>query len=136
MKGYLDDPAATAEAVDADGWLRTGDLGSLDGRGLLRISGRKKDMFTVGGFNVYPAEVEGCLLAHPAVAQAAVVGVPDARLGQVARAYVVRRGPVSEEELIAWSRDRIAGYKAPRSVAFLAELPLNATGKVMKERLS
>nr|BFE38651.1 FadD3 family acyl-CoA ligase [Actinomadura rugatobispora] len=135
MKGYLDDPAATADAVDADGWLHTGDLGTLDEKGLLRISGRKKDMFIVGGFNVYPAEVEGCLLEHPAVAQAAVVAVPDARLGQVGRAFVVRRGQVSEEELIAWSRDRIAGYKAPRSVAFLEELPLNATGKVMKERL-
>ena len=135
MRGYLDDPEATAEAVDADGWLRTGDLGSLDDGGRLKIIGRKKDMFIVGGFNVYPAEVEDFLMEHPAVAQAAVIGVPDERLGQVCKAFVVPREPVAEEELIAWSRERMAGYKAPRSVAFREELPLNATGKVMKDRL-
>ena len=135
MCGYLDDPAATAEAVDADGWLRTGDLGELDGRGRLRIVGRKKDMFVVGGFNAYPAEIEGQLMRHPSVAQAAVVGVPDERLGQVGKAFVVRRGPVEAAELIAWSRERMAGYKVPRTVEFLAELPLNAAGKVMKDRL-
>jgi acyl-CoA synthetase (AMP-forming)/AMP-acid ligase II len=135
MKGYLDDPAATAEAIDQDGWLHTGDLGSLDDRGHLRIVGRKKDMFIVGGFNAYPAEIEGYLLEHPAVAQAAVIGVPDERLGQVGKAFVVRDGPVSAEELIAWSRERMAGFKVPRSVEFLHELPLNATGKVMKDRL-
>jgi HIP---CoA ligase len=135
MKGYLDDPAATAEAVDADGWLHTGDLGTLDGEGRLKIVGRKKDMFIVGGFNAYPAEIEGFLMEHPAVAQAAVVGVPDERLGQVGKAFVVRRGPLTEDELIAWSRDRMAGFKAPRHVAFLDELPLNATGKVMKDEL-
>jgi HIP---CoA ligase len=135
MKGYLDDPEATAEAVDADGWLHTGDLGTLDGEGRLKIVGRKKDMFIVGGFNAYPAEIEGFLMEHPAVAQAAVVGVPDERLGQVGKAFVVRRGPLTEDELIAWSRDRMAGFKAPRHVAFLDELPLNATGKVMKDEL-
>ncbi|GAA2737356.1 FadD3 family acyl-CoA ligase [Actinocorallia aurantiaca] len=135
MQGYLDDPAATAEAVDADGWLHTGDLGSLDEKGHLRIIGRKKDMFIVGGFNAYPAEIEGFLLEHPAVAQAAVIGVPDERLGQVGKAFVVPRGPVTEEKLIAWSRERMAGYKVPRSVVFLEELPLNATGKVMKDLL-
>ncbi|GAA0936688.1 FadD3 family acyl-CoA ligase [Actinocorallia libanotica] len=135
MRGYLDDPEATAEAVDADGWLRTGDLGSLDDGGRLKIIGRKKDMFIVGGFNVYPAEVEDFLMEHPAVAQAAVIGVPDERLGQVCKAFVVPREPVAEEELIAWSRERMAGYKAPRSVVFREELPLNATGKVMKDRL-
>ena len=135
MKGYLDDPEATAAAIDADGWLHTGDLGGVDARGLLRITGRKKDLIIVGGFNVPPAEVEGCLLEHPAVAQAAVVGVPDERLGQVCKAFVVRRGPVTERELIAWSRERIAGYKAPRYVEFLEELPLNATGKVDKAKL-
>jgi HIP---CoA ligase len=135
MKGYLDDPAATAEAIDQDGWLHTGDLGSLDDRGHLRIVGRKKDMFIVGGFNAYPAEIEGYLLEHPDVAQAAVIGVPDERLGQVGKAFVVRDGPVSAEELIAWSRERMAGFKVPRSVEFLHELPLNATGKVMKDRL-
>jgi len=135
MKGYLDDPVATAEAIDQDGWLHTGDLGTLDVRGHLRITGRKKDMFIVGGFNAYPAEIEAFLLEHPAVAQAAVIGVPDERLGQVGKAFVVRRAPVTAEELIAWSRERIAGFKAPRYVQFLPELPLNAAGKVMKDQL-
>ena len=135
MRGYLDDPAATAEAIDPDGWLHTGDLGSLDTRGHLRITGRKKDMFIVGGFNAYPAEIEAFLLEHPAVAQAAVIGVPDERLGQVGKAFVVRRAAVTAEELMAWSRERIAGFKAPRYVEFLPELPLNAAGKVMKDQL-
>jgi acyl-CoA synthetase (AMP-forming)/AMP-acid ligase II len=135
MQGYFDDPDATTATIDADGWLHTGDLGSLDLDGRLRINGRKKDMFIVGGFNAYPAEVEAFLLEHPAVAQVAVVGVPDERLGQVGRAYVVAKSPVSEAELVSWARDRMAGFKAPRSVRFLDELPLNATGKVMKDQL-
>lgn len=138
MQGYLDDPAATAEAIDADGFLHTGDLGEFTGSGRLRIVGRKKDMFIVGGFNAYPAEIEGFLLEHPAVAQAAVIGVPDERLGQVGKAFVVRKdgtGTLSAEELITWSRERMAGFKVPRYVEFLDELPLNATGKVMKDRL-
>jgi len=139
MQGYLDDPAATAEAVDADGWLHTGDLGTIDDTGRLRIVGRKKDMFIVGGFNAYPAEIEGFLLEHPAVAQAAVIGVPDDRLGQVGKAFVVRRhgqaGALSADDLTAWAKDRMAGFKVPRYVEFLDELPLNATGKVMKDQL-
>jgi acyl-CoA synthetase (AMP-forming)/AMP-acid ligase II len=152
MRGYLDDPAATAEAVDADGWLHTGDLGVIDAGGRLRILGRKKDMFIVGGFNAYPAEIEGFLLEHPAVAQAAVIGVPDERLGQVGKAFVVLAAPamadpagpapvgtapapVTPEDLIAWSRTRMAGYKVPRTIQFLDTLPLNATGKVMKDQL-
>jgi acyl-CoA synthetase (AMP-forming)/AMP-acid ligase II len=139
MQGYLDDPAATAEAIDADGWLHTGDLGTIDDTGRLRIVGRKKDMFIVGGFNAYPAEIEGFLLEHPAVAQAAVIGVPDDRLGQVGKAFVVLKGAdegrVTAEDLVSWSRDRMAGFKVPRYVEFLDELPLNATGKVMKDQL-
>ncbi len=135
MQGYLDDPKATAEAIDAEGWLHTGDLGSLDPEGRLRIDGRKKDMYIVGGFNVYPAEIEGFLTEHPSVAQAAVVGVPDERLGQVGRAYIVAEAPITADELIEWSRDRMAGFKVPRSVHFLDALPLNATGKVMKDQL-
>ncbi|WP_281259733.1 FadD3 family acyl-CoA ligase [Mycolicibacterium palauense] len=142
MQGYLDDPDATAEAIDGDGWLHTGDLGEFTDGGRLRIIGRKKDMFIVGGFNAYPAEIEGFLLEHPAVAQAAVIGVPDDRMGQVGRAYVVlkptrngRGGAPSEADLIAWSKERMAGYKVPRSVVFLEALPLNASGKVMKDRL-
>jgi HIP---CoA ligase len=138
MRGYLDDPIATAEAIDAEGWLHTGDLGQFTESGRLRIVGRKKDMFIVGGFNAYPAEIEGFLLEHPAIAQAAVIGVPDDRLGQVGKAFIVVKDgetAVSGEELVAWSRERMAGFKVPRFVEFLEELPLNATGKVMKDRL-
>jgi HIP---CoA ligase len=138
MQGYLDDPAATAEAIDVDGWLHTGDLGTIDDAGRLRIVGRKKDMFIVGGFNAYPAEIEGFLLEHPDVAQAAVIGVPDERLGQVGKAFIVvkdGRTAVGADELIAWSRGRMAGFKVPRFVEFLDQLPLNATGKVMKDDL-
>ena len=135
MAGYLDDPAATAEAIDGDGWLHTGDLGSFNDAGRLRIVGRKKDMFIVGGFNAYPAEIEGFLLEHPEVAQAAVIGIPDDRLGQVGRAFVVAKTTVSADDLLAWCRERMAGFKVPRSIEFRDELPLNATGKVMKDQL-
>ncbi|BBZ71895.1 FadD3 family acyl-CoA ligase [Mycobacterium paraseoulense] len=135
MQGYLDDPEGTAAAIDTDSWLHTGDLGRLDAAGRLRIDGRKKDMFIVGGFNAYPAEIEGYLLEHPAVAQAAVIGVPDDRLGQVGKAFVVTKTPVAESDLLIWCRERMAGFKAPRSIQFLDELPLNATGKVMKDQL-
>jgi len=139
MQGYLDDPIATAEAIDADGWLHTGDLGEFTDSGRLRIVGRKKDMFIVGGFNAYPAEIEGFLLEHPAIAQVAVIGVPDDRMGQVGKAFVVCRRDALEsasvDALITWSRERMAGYKVPRYVEFLDELPTNATGKVVKDRL-
>ncbi len=138
MQGYFDDPAATAEAIDSDRWLHTGDLGNFTASGRLRIVGRKKDMFIVGGFNAYPAEIEGFLMEHPAVAQAAVIGVPDERLGQVGKAFLVLKAgrEVLADELIDWSRDRMAGFKVPRFVEFLDVLPLNATGKVMKDQLS
>jgi HIP---CoA ligase len=135
MQGYLDDPDATAQAIDGDGWLHTGDLGNFTEAGRLRIVGRKKDMFIVGGFNAYPAEIEGFLLNHPAVVQAAVIGVPDERLGQVGKAFIVGKGPIDADELIGWCRDRMAGFKVPRSVVFLDALPLNATGKVVKDLL-
>jgi acyl-CoA synthetase (AMP-forming)/AMP-acid ligase II len=138
MQGYLDDPVATAEAIDGDGWLHTGDLGTLDEAGRLRIVGRKKDMFIVGGFNAYPAEIEGFLLEHPAIAQAAVIGVPDERMGQVGKAFIVTAagGPaISSDDVIEFSRGRMAGFKVPRYVEFLDKLPLNATGKVVKDDL-
>ena len=116
MRGYLDDPEETARAVDADGWLHTGDLGTLDERGYLRIVGRKKDMFIVGGFNAYPAEIENLLLGHPAVGRVAVVGMPDERLGEVGAAFVVV-APGEElrsDDLVAWARDAMANYKVPR----------------------
>ncbi len=137
MLGYFEDPVATAETVDAQGWLHTGDVGVLDERGYLRITDRLKDMFIVGGFNTYPAEIEQTLVRHAAVAEVAVIGVPDERLGEVGRAYVVRRPstPATEAELIEFCRERLANYKVPRSVVFLEELPRNATGKVLKREL-
>jgi acyl-CoA synthetase (AMP-forming)/AMP-acid ligase II len=137
MRTYLDDPEATAAALDADGWLHTGDLGTFDADGHLRIVGRSKDMFIVGGFNAYPAEIENLLLRHPAVAQAAVVGIPDERLGEVGMAFVVAApgAAVEPDVLIAWARDEMANYKVPRRVEVVAELPVNATGKVVKDEL-
>jgi HIP---CoA ligase len=137
MAGYLDDPAATATAIDGDGWLHTGDLGVVDDRGNLRIVGRSKDMFIVGGFNAYPAEIENALLRHPDVLQAAVIGIPDERLGEVGMAFLVTRSgdPAAAEEIRAWCRDQMANYKVPRAVEIVAELPINATGKVVKDEL-
>ena len=137
MQGYLDDPEATAEAIDADGFLHTGDLATMDERGYVTIVGRLKDMIIVGGFNVYPAEVENALLRHDAIAQVAVVGIPDARLGEVAMAWVVpRRGADPDaDEILAWSREHMANYKVPRRVAFIDALPVNAAGKVVKDDL-
>ncbi|MBF6302181.1 AMP-binding protein [Nocardia amamiensis] len=137
MHGYLDDPGATAAAIDSGGWLHTGDIGALDADGYLRITDRLADMFIVGGFNAYPAEIERILLDHPAVREAAVVGVPDSRLGEVGCAFVVRSGPadIDAAEIIAWARPRMAGYKIPRRVEFVAALPRNANGKVLKRIL-
>ncbi|MGW5676124.1 FadD3 family acyl-CoA ligase [Streptomyces sp. NPDC003860] len=137
MTGYFEDPEATAAAVDADGWLHTGDLGVLDADGNLRITDRIKDMYVVGGFNAYPAEIERVLLRHPDVFDVAVVGVPDARLGEVGKAYAVRRPgtTLTATDLIAWSRRELANYKVPREVEFLPELPRNASGKVLKAAL-
>ena len=135
--GYLDDPAATAQAIDAEGWLHTGDVGALDENGYLSVSGRMKEMIIVGGFNVYPAEVENLLLQHPDVAEAAVIGVPDARMGEVALAYLVARPghAIAESEVIAWTKARIANFKAPRHVRVVESLPRNALGKVLKHQL-
>jgi acyl-CoA synthetase (AMP-forming)/AMP-acid ligase II len=137
MAGYLDDPDATADAVTPDGWLRTGDLGVIDDQGCLRIVGRSKDMFIVGGFNAYPAEIENLLLGHPDVQQAAVIGVPDDRLGEVGMAFVVSRSGdrAASAEILAWCRDQMANYKVPRAIELVDELPVNATGKVVKDEL-
>jgi len=134
MKGYLDDPAATAEAIDKEGWLHTGDVGVLDAEGYLRITDRIKDMFIVGGFNCYPAEIESLLLGHPEIAAVAVVGVTDERMGEVGQAWVVRKPGKSllAEDIIAWSRQHMANYKVPRYVEFVEALPMNASGKVQK----
>ena len=137
MKGYLDNPEETAKTITADGWLKTGDVGVMDEDGYIRITDRIKDMFIVGGFNTYPAEIENILCSMPGVARAAVIGVPDERMGEVARAYIVPSADADLDEtgVINWSRDNMANYKVPRSVRFLEELPMNAGGKVLKNEL-
>jgi acyl-CoA synthetase (AMP-forming)/AMP-acid ligase II len=137
MKGYLDDPEQTAEAIDADGWLHTGDVGTMNERGYVDITDRVKDMFINGGFNAYPAEIEDLMLRHPHIGQVAVVGVPDDRLGEVGMAFVIARPGTKPDpdEIIAWARGEMANYKAPRFVEVVDTLPLNASGKVLKYEL-
>lgn len=134
MSGYFEDAEETARAVDADGWLHTGDVGVLDDAGNLRITDRIKDMFIVGGFNAYPAEIEQLIGLHPDIADVAVIGVPDPRLGEVGKAFAVRRpgARVTADDLIAWARREMANFKVPREVEFVEELPRNASGKVVK----
>jgi len=137
MLGYLDDPEATAAAIDGDGWLHTGDAGRLDEAGYLTITGRLVDMYICGGFNVYPAEVEQVLARLDGVAESAVVGVPDPRLGEVGRAYLVARPghALAEADVLAFCRERLANYKVPRRVEFRDALPRNPSGKVLKRQL-
>jgi HIP---CoA ligase len=136
-KGYFEDPEQTAATIDADGWLHTGDVGVLDDDGNLRITDRIKDMFIVGGLNAYPAEIENLLLSHGGIAQAAVVGIPDDRLGEVGVAFVVPKPGQSLDpgEIVRWARANMANYKAPRAVHVVDALPLNASGKVLKFEL-
>ena len=137
MRGYFEDPEQTAEAIDADGWLHTGDVGTMDERGYVDITDRLKDMFIVGGFNAYPAEIEALLCTHPGIAAAAVVGLPDDRMGEVAHAFVVPASgsDLSADDVVSWARENMANYKAPRTVEVVPELPLNASGKVLRYEL-
>ncbi|MBW8801971.1 MAG: AMP-binding protein [Streptomyces sp.] len=137
MTGYWEEPGQTAEAIDPDGWLRTGDVVTMDEQRYLRITDRKKDMILVGGFNVYPAEVERVLGQHPGVEAIAVVAAPDARLGEVAVAFVVPRpgGGLTESDLLGWATDRIANFKRPRRAFLVDALPRNASLKVLKNEL-
>ncbi|MFD5413838.1 FadD3 family acyl-CoA ligase [Streptomyces nojiriensis] len=137
MQGYFEDPEETARTVTREGWLHTGDVGYLDEEGNLRITDRIKDMFIVGGFNAYPAEIEQLLGLHPDIADVAVIGIPDPRLGEVGKAYAVRRpgSTLTADDLIAWSRREMANYKVPRAVEFVTELPRNASGKILKRAL-
>ena len=137
MLGYLDDPDATKSAIDADGWLHTGDAGRLDAAGNLTITGRLKDMYICGGFNVYPAEVEQVLAGVDGVAESAVIGTPDPRLGEVGLAYLVPRPGyvLAEADVLAFCRERLANYKVPRRVEFRDALPRNPSGKVLKRLL-
>ena len=139
MSGYWDAPAGTEEVIDADGWLHTGDVGTMDEHGNIAITDRLKDMYVAGGFNAYPAEIEAVLGGHPGVDQVAVIGIPDDRLGEVGCAYVVVADGASADDVVAdladWSRDRLANYKVPRVVKIVDALPLNAAGKVLKREL-
>jgi acyl-CoA synthetase (AMP-forming)/AMP-acid ligase II len=137
MIGYFDNPEATAEAIDADGWLHTGDVGYVDAQNNVTITDRIKDMFIVGGFNAYPAEIEALMLEHPDLAQVAVVGVPDDRMGEVGMAFVVPTAghTVDRDEVLAWAREHMANFKAPRYLEVVDALPLNASGKVLKFEL-
>jgi acyl-CoA synthetase (AMP-forming)/AMP-acid ligase II len=134
MQGYFEEPEETAKTIDEHGWLHTGDVGIMDARGYLRITDRIKDMFIMGGFNCYPAEIENLIYRHEGVGQVAVVGVPDARMGEVGMAFVVPRpgAELDPEGLVAWCRENMANYKVPRRVAVVDALPTNASGKVMK----
>jgi long-chain acyl-CoA synthetase len=139
MKGYWKRPEATAEAIPADGFFRTGDIGRMDDEGYFRIEERKKDMIKASGFSVYPAEVESILYRHPAVAEVGVVGVPDPYRGEDVVAFVVRKpeaaASVSEQQLVEWSHEAMAAYKAPRRVCFVESLPKTASGKILKRAL-
>ena len=137
MLGYFDDPAQTAEVLDADGWLHTGDVGVMNPDGYLKITDRMKDMFIVGGFNAYPAEIESLLANHADVAQASVVGVPDERMGEVGHAFIVLRpgAAATADDIRSWARENMANYKVPSTVEIVDALPLNASGKVLKFEL-
>jgi acyl-CoA synthetase (AMP-forming)/AMP-acid ligase II len=137
MQGYFENPQATADTIDKDGWLHTGDIGIMDERGYLRITDRLKDMFITGGFNVYPAEIENTLATHPELAMTAVIGVPDERMGEVCMVWAVKKAGsgLDEATLTKWCRDNMANYKVPRRIEFVDALPLNAGGKVLKTDL-
>ncbi|MED5541209.1 MAG: fatty acid--CoA ligase family protein, partial [Actinomycetota bacterium] len=137
MRGYLDDPEQTAETIDADGWMRTGDICVMNEDGYIDITDRKKDMFINGGFNAYPAEIERIMLEHPRIGQVAVIGIPDERLGEVGAAFVVSTplGPPDSVEVIDWCREQMANYKVPRHCWIVDELPLNPSNKVLKTEL-
>jgi acyl-CoA synthetase (AMP-forming)/AMP-acid ligase II len=135
MRGYLDNPEATAATIDPDGWLRTGDIVSVDADGWYRITDRIKELIKYKGFQVAPAELEGILLEHPAVADAAVVRSPDAVAGEVPKAFIVLRGSASAEELIAWAGERVAPYKRVRRVEFVEEIPKSPSGKILRRVL-
>ena len=133
-EGYYNNPKATKETIDTEGWLHTGDIGILDQNGYIKITDRSKDMFIVGGFNAYPAEIENILCDHPAISQVAVIGIADERMGEVAKAFIVLKPnhELQEDTLVEWSKENMANYKVPREIAFVEALPTNAAGKVMK----
>lgn len=138
MQGYFKNDEATKNTLTNDGWLRTGDVGILDENGYVKITDRLKDMYISGGFNVYPAEVENALAALEGVAQAAVIGVPDERMGEVGKAFIVKldKAELTDEQVITYCREHLSNYKVPRQIAFVDALPTNASGKILKRELS
>ena len=136
MAGYWRRPEETARAIDAGGWLRTGDVGTMDATGLVRIVDRKKDMVIVSGFNVYPNEIEDVATGHPGVSEAAAIGVTDERTGEAVKLFVVRRDPaLTEADLAEFLRERLTGYKRPRHYVFVESLPKTAVGKILRRAL-
>jgi fatty-acyl-CoA synthase len=137
MRGYYGDPEATGKAVDAAGWLRSGDLGCMDGEGYLRITGRLKEMIVRGGENIYPAEIERVIFDHPKVAQVAVFGVPDEFYGEQAVAWIqLHPGEQANvDEIQAHCKDQLAHFKVPAIVRFVDEFPMTVTGKLQKFRM-
>ncbi len=136
MAGYWNRPEDTAGSI-REGWFHTGDAGTMDESGFVYIKDRIKDMIVSGGENIYPAELESVLAEHPAVADVAVIGVPDEQWGETVKAIIVLRpgAELSEAELVAWSRERLAGFKRPRSIDFVASIPRNPSGKILKRQL-
>jgi long-chain acyl-CoA synthetase len=136
MKGYWKNPEGTGEAI-RDGWLHTGDIGMIDGEGYVYIFDRKKDMIICGGYNIYPIEIENLLYEHPKVLEASVVAVPDERLGEIPKAYIVLKPgeTASEQEIMDYVKERLAAYKKLRAVEFLEALPKGPTGKILRRAL-
>ena len=136
MAGYSNNPSETAQAMTADGFFKTGDIGIMDERGFTKIVDRKKDMILVSGFNVYPSEIEGVVAAHPGVLECACIGVPDEHTGEAVKLFVVRRDPaLTEAELMAYCREQFTGYKKPKSIEFRTELPKSNVGKILRREL-
>ena len=136
MKGYWQQPVATAETLDAEGWLKTGDIAVIDPDGFVRIVDRKKDLIIVSGFNVYPNEIEDVVMAHPAVASCAVIGVPDERTGEAVKLFVVARAQgVSLEELKTYCKANFTGYKVPKHIVLRESLPMTPVGKILRREL-
>ena len=137
MQGYYGNERATRETIEPDGWLHTGDLARIDVDGYIHVIDRKKDMILTAGYNIYPAELERVIAAHPAVAMVAVGSQPDELKGEIAKAYIVLKtgSQVEEERILSFCRERLAAYKVPRQVQFVADLPKTSTGKIMRRQL-
>ena len=136
MKGYWQRPEATAETIDADGWLKTGDIAVIDDEGYLKIVDRKKDMIIVSGFNVYPNEVEDEIVTHPDILEAAAIGIPDDKTSETVKVFVVSTNEnLTAADVKAWARERLTAYKVPRHVEFRDELPKTNVGKILRREL-